>query len=139
MILWYLNTPSNTKEPGRNELLEDRRVQGRGQVEGLNLGGHGGEEEGEGGQPPHGQALGLGEAFASALGQIGRRGEAVQARPHCGEPRGDALDRLCWSGLRIVRVIQETEFADPFTGLGLSGLRAGELGFGRAATTRASA
>ena len=91
---------------GRNELLEDRRVQGRGQVEGLDLGGHGGEEEGDGGQPLHGQALGLGEAFAGAVGQIGRLGEAVQARPHRGEPRGDALDRLCLSGLRIVRVMR---------------------------------
>ena len=72
---------------GRDELLEDCRFQLRGQREGLDPGGHGGEEERERGEPLHGQALGLHDAFASALGQVGRLGQSLQARPDVGEAR----------------------------------------------------
>ncbi len=91
---------------GGDELLEDRRFHLRGQCEGLDPGGHGGEEERERGEPLHGQALGLHDAFAGALGQLGGLGQSLQARPDVGEARRHALHRLRLSIHRIIRVIQ---------------------------------
>jgi len=77
-----------------------------------------------------GQALCLGEAITGACRQLGGLGEALQARPHVGEARGDAFDRLCVPGVQVIRVIQDAELADQLTRLGLSRLCLRVLGFG---------
>jgi len=115
---------------GRNELLDERRLQGGRQIEGLDLGLQGRKEKGDGGKQLSGQALRLGEALAGARRQIGGGGKALQLHPNVREARREALDGLRLPGLQIIGVIQGPEFTDQFTGLALTRLRAVVLGFG---------
>jgi hypothetical protein len=67
-----------------------------------------------------GQALGLGEVFACARGQVGCLGEARQVRPHGGEASGDPFNGLPLAGIHIIGVVQGAEFADQVTRLSLA-------------------
>ncbi len=86
-------------------------------------------------QPVHRQALGLGDAFTGPRGQVGRVGEARQARPYGGETGGDLCHGLHLSRLHLIGMIEVAQFADQFTGLGLAclGLRLVDFGLHPAA------
>ena len=77
----------------------------RGQVECLDAGLYGGEEKGNGGDELCRHALGLGDAFTGACGQIGLFGHLVQPRPIVGKALGDPFGRLRLPGEEVVRVV----------------------------------
>ena len=94
---------------GRNQLLDDSALHGRGQTEGLDFGLQGGEEKGDGGEQLRGQALRFGESSACTRGQIGGFGEALQSFPNVFEALRNAFDRLRLAALQVVGVIQHAE------------------------------
>ena len=81
-----------------DRLFGERRFQRRGKIQGLDLGGQGGEEEGEGGQPLGGDALGFREALARSAGPVGGGGDLVSARPDGAKALRDLCHGLTLSG-----------------------------------------
>ena len=98
----------------------ERRFQRRGKIQGLDLGGQGSKEKGEGGQQLSGHALGFREAFMRSAGQVGRRRNLLESRPDGANALGDLFHGLDLSGREIVGVIQRTPFTHALMGVGLS-------------------
>ena len=108
---------------GRDEALAECPLDLGSQVEHVNFGLYGGEEESDGGDQLRGHTFGLLNALTGSCRQVGLFGQLLQTPPTVLEALGDTFGRLCLPSEQIVGMIDATDLAHDLARLGLLCLR----------------